>query len=70
MPTQHPAQAPECERAIKLLVKCYEDHPVTKYFGKCNKFGREVKRCVLNAHEENRKKNLSKKAEKKHQEVS
>lgn len=68
----HPSLAPslhtpECVRLIELLQKCHEDHPVRKFFGKCNKVNWELSKCLKSEREDNRRKSNAESREKRKQ---
>ncbi|KAE8608314.1 hypothetical protein XENTR_v10011459 [Xenopus tropicalis] len=46
----------ECNVAINLLKKCHSENQFLKYFGQCNDFDREMRKCLKKEYEDRRAK--------------
>ncbi|KAK2556685.1 COX assembly mitochondrial protein 2-like protein [Acropora cervicornis] len=58
----HPSLAPhlhsECLKIIEQLHRCHEEHPVSKFLGKCNDIKRALNVCLKEEDLRKRRKNL------------
>ena len=51
----------ECLHLVKLLEKCHKEHPVRKFFGKCNQIQKELAKCSKEEYEEKKRTAMAKK---------
>ncbi|XP_024543505.1 COX assembly mitochondrial protein 2 homolog isoform X1 [Selaginella moellendorffii] len=54
---------PLCTEIITLFLRCHEDHPAAKFWGKCNDLKLELVRCLQEEKAVKRKKNFEKSKE-------
>ncbi|XP_068676018.1 COX assembly mitochondrial protein 2 homolog [Montipora capricornis] len=58
----HPSLAPhlhsDCLEIIKQLHRCHDEHPLGKFFGKCNDLKRALDTCLKEEDLRKRRKNL------------
>ena len=72
----HPSLAPhlhseECQRIIRDLSKCHEQHPLRKFLGACNPLKRALNECLKRETVHRRRENYeaAQKKRKKYQEL-
>ncbi|EGD73349.1 hypothetical protein PTSG_05061 [Salpingoeca rosetta] len=51
---------PECAHLIKALRQCHEENPKAKLMGACNEINSALDKCLKEAREAQRQKNLAK----------